>query len=119
MFLRQRYLESTEAVNRSLNDDKAKVHNTLLPPGEGNEKVMRKSTSFQDAQIASVAQLLDVVRDLEKAHYAFQKMETERERNSLKSGKGSEPLIVHSSKRNSHAKVHTKELKEEEVQHES
>jgi hypothetical protein len=59
------------------------------------------------------------VYDLEKAHAAFEKMETEKERHSLQSGMGSEPLITH--KRNSHARMShaSKELKEEVAQHES
>ena len=45
---------------------------------------LHKSTSFQDAQLASAAQLLDVIRDLERAHEAFEHMERERARNSLR-----------------------------------
>lgn len=45
---------------------------------------LHKSTSFQDAQLASAAQLLDVIRDLERAHEAFEHMEQERARHSLR-----------------------------------
>ena len=37
-----------------------------------------KSYSVCDAEMASVAQLLDVVHDLERAHTAFEKVERER-----------------------------------------
>ena len=120
---RQKYLESTEAVKRSmepaeetlqipategiqhdsgiLNNDNAKDSKPKsrsnstsdskflsVSDTEWDSTGLPKSTSFQDAQIASVAQLLDVVRDLEKAHSAFEKIETERERNSLQSSMG-------------------------------
>lgn len=126
-------MESTEAVKRTLdasNDTSTHppdhgpsetniLDSHLLNVNNGGAPPMRKSTSFQDAQIASVAQLLDVVCDLEKAHAAFQKMECEKERNSLQSGMGSEPLILH-SKRHSHPKSHHKsDLKEEISLHES
>ena len=45
---------------------------------------LQHSTSFQDATIASVAQLLDVIFDLEKAHEAYAQIEREEARNSLR-----------------------------------
>ena len=46
-------------------------------------KACCKSYSVCDAEIASVAQLLDVVNDLEKAHMAFDKIEKEHQTQSL------------------------------------
>ena len=43
-----------------------------------------KSTSFQDAQLASLAQLLDVVHSLARAHEGYARVEEEQLQNSLK-----------------------------------
>lgn len=46
-----------------------------------------RSTSFQDAQVASVAQLLDVIHDLERAHAIYERREREKARGSISGGK--------------------------------
>lgn len=54
-----------------------KIITNSLTVTQHTPETLKKSTSFQDAQIGSVAQLLDVICDLEKAHQAFDKMEKE------------------------------------------
>ena len=82
---RQKYLETTEAVNQSLSRTNSDAEQEVLSDDQKtttdtltvDESVVHKSTSFQDAQIGSVAQLLDVVLDLKKAHEVYDQMERE------------------------------------------
>lgn len=87
--LRQKYMETTEAVNQSLSQidytpdgdlGSNKVISNSLTVSNNTAETLKKSTSFQDAQLGSVAQLLDVINDLEKAHEAFDKMEKEEKK---------------------------------------
>ena len=82
-------METTEAVNQSLSQvdyvpdgdfGTNKLISNSLTVSNTTTETLKKSTSFQDAQLGSVAQLLDVINDLEKAHEAFDKMEKEEKK---------------------------------------
>lgn len=57
---------------------------SALFAGGSTHSLMHRSSSFQDAQMASVAQLLDVLNDLQRAHSVYEDMEEEHRRHSLR-----------------------------------
>ncbi|XP_043924371.1 rasGAP-activating-like protein 1 [Protopterus annectens] len=71
--LRKKYIESSDAG--TMGNQEGKVHSR-----DGREG---KSRSFHERRMAAAAQLLDVIRDLERAHQAFERREKEESANEM------------------------------------